>query len=228
MTLDARLLQSLFIAGTDTGVGKTWVTTRLLSAWVAAGYRAAGMKPVAAGAEWFPEGLRNEDAVALAAAGNVGLAYEVLNPFCFPRATSPHLAARDGRVVINMETIIAKYRLIDADSDLIAVEGAGGWWAPLGDPEPAAPGSGPTMADVAVALGLPVLLVVGIRLGCLNHALLTADAVERSGLTLAGWVANAIDSQFADGREYVESLERRLQAPRLEIPDWTTGPTHSL
>lgn len=210
--------QSLFVAGTDTGVGKTWVATRLLRTWVREGRRAAGMKPVAAGAEPTAQGLRNDDALALQAAANVALPYEVLNPVCLPRASSPHLAAADVGIMIKTETIRRSFEQIVSKSDLVLVEGAGGWWAPTG--EPGAPGArGPTMEDVAVALGLPVLLVVGLRLGCLNHALLTAAAIRSSGLVLAGWVANPVDPEFGDATDYVASLRRRMPAPQLGLPD---------
>lgn len=215
--LDPLLCQSLFIAGTDTGVGKTWVTTHLLKAWAASGRRAAGMKPVAAGTGAGPGGARNEDALALLAAGNVDLPYELLNPCCLPWPTSPHLAARQMGIAISIDTIMASFGIIVSKSELVAVEGAGGWWAPIGEPGHAG-GRGPTMADVAQVLGLPVLLVVGVRLGCLNHALLTATAIRDSGLVLAAWVANRIDPDFAEYADYVESLETRLPAPRVSLP----------
>jgi dethiobiotin synthetase len=215
--LAAGLRQSLFIAGTDTGVGKTWIATRLLAAQGAAGLRAAGMKPVAAGADLTSHGLRNDDALELQFAASVRLPYEWVNPCCLPLPTSPHLAARRAAVSVDIARIKASFERISAESDVIVVEGAGGWLAPVG--EPPAPGlPGPTMADIALALGLPVLLVVGIRLGCLSHALLTAAAIRQSGLPLAGWVANPIDPAFVDAADYVESLERRLPAPRLSIP----------
>ncbi len=215
--LPPALRQSLFIAGTDTGVGKTWVATRLLRALSASGIRAAGMKPVAAGADVGPEGPRNEDAVALLAAAGVSLPYDLVNPCCLLHATSPHLAAARERTCIDIAAISAAYDGIRRASDAIIVEGAGGWLAPVGDP--AQSGSpGPTMQEVAIALDLPVLLVVGIRLGCLSHALLTADAIQRCGLPLAGWIANPIDPHFTDGPQYVESLALRLPAPRLSLP----------
>lgn len=216
-TLPAPLRQSLFIAGTDTGVGKTWVATRLLAALGAAGLRAAGMKPVAAGAESTSHGLRNDDALELQFAASVRLPYEQVNPCCLPAATSPHLAARRARRSIDISTIKSAFEAISAESEVIIVEGAGGWLAPIGDPAEAGQ-SGPTMEDLARALGLPVLLVVGIRLGCLSHALLTAAAIKRSGLALAGWVANPIDPDFADREDYVDALRLRLAAPQLSIP----------
>jgi dethiobiotin synthetase len=221
--LHPALRQSLFIAGTDTGVGKTWVATRLIAALAAAGHRVAGMKPVAAGAELTSHGWRNDDALDLAAAGNVRLPHEWTNPVCLPRATSPHLAAREAAAPVRLETISAAFEMIRPRTDVIIVEGAGGWLAPIADPaEPGTPG--PTMQEVALALGLPVVLVVGIRLGCLNHALLTAAAIERAGLPLAGWIANPVDPGFADTAAYVDSLRLRLRcallwrAPQVILP----------
>jgi dethiobiotin synthetase len=215
--LPAPLRQSLFIAGTDTGVGKTWVATRLLHAMRAAGLRAAGMKPVAAGAGMTPQGLRNEDALELQSAASLRLPYELVNPCCLPSATSPHLAARRAGECIDIPAIKSAFDRICAQTDAIVVEGAGGWLAPIG--EPARPGeAGPTLEDIALALGLPVLLVVGVRLGCISHALLTAEAIRRSGLPLAGWVANPIDPDFADREDYVDSLRLRLPAPLLAMP----------
>jgi dethiobiotin synthetase len=212
--LHPALHRSFFVAGTDTGVGKTWVATRLLAALATAGYRAAGMKPVAAGADLTSHGLRNDDALDLAAAGNVRLDYSLTNPVCFPEPTSPHLAARSASGVVDMARIVTAFESIQQKSDLIIVEGAGGWLAPIG--EPAQPGEvGPTMQDIALALRLPVVLVIGVKLGCLNHALLTADAIRRSGLPLLGWIANPVDRDFADGQRYGESLQRRLPEPLL-------------
>jgi dethiobiotin synthetase len=213
MTLHPILRQNLFVAGTDTGVGKTWVATRLLQALAASGLRAAGMKPVAAGADSTPDGLRNDDALALAAAGNVAIPYETLNPYCLAEATSPHIAAKNAGISIDIELIVARYSIIASQSDVVIVEGAGGWLAPIGDET--------TMADVAVALGAPVLLVVGMRLGCISHALLTAASIRERGMPLAGWIANAISPEFLPAsvayKAYVDALEQRLPAPRLQV-----------
>jgi dethiobiotin synthetase len=215
--LPPELRQSLFVAGTDTGVGKTWVSTRLLAALGASGLRAAGMKPVAAGAELTSHGLRNDDALALQFAANVRLPYELVNPCCLPDPTSPHLAAVRAGQGVDIPSIKSSFDLISATTDVIVVESAGGWLAPIADP--VRPGdAGATMEDIARALGLPVLLVVGIRLGCISHALLTAQAIRSAGLAVAGWVANPIDPDFADRQDYVESLRARLPAPLLSIP----------
>lgn len=212
--LTRALCQSLFIAGTDTGVGKTWVATRLIAALAAAGHRVAGMKPVAAGAGMTSHGLRNDDAMDLAAAGSIRLPYELTNPICLPEATSPHLAAGRAGVSIDLSRIVQAFAAIQRQADIIIVESAGGWLAPLqlavrpGEPVT-------TMQQVAQMLELPVLLIVGLRLGCLNHALLTAEAIERSGLRLAGWVANPLDPAFHDADSYVETLARCLPSPML-------------
>jgi dethiobiotin synthetase len=216
-TLPLELRQSLFIAGTDTGVGKTWVATRLLAALGAAGLRTGGMKPVAAGAELTSHGLRNDDALALQFAATVRLPYEVVNPCCLPDPTSPHLAAARAGRPIEIPAIKSAFDHICSKTDVIIVESAGGWLAPIGSPVQAGQ-PGPTMEDVGKCMGLPVLLVVGIRLGCLGHALLTAQAIGRSGLPLAGWVANPIDPDFADRQDYVESLRMRLPAPLVALP----------
>jgi dethiobiotin synthetase len=211
--LHPKLRQSLFVAGTDTGIGKTWVTVQLLKAMAATGHRAAGMKPVAAGVVDTPDGPRNEDALALLAAGNVELPYQLVNPVCLQRATSPHLVAAEHGIAVDTGAILQAFELIRSRCDWICVEGTGGWLSPIG---PATPGAnGPTMQDIALGLGLPVLLVVGIRLGAISHALLTAEAIRRSGLPFAGWAANCLDPGFADTERYIESIALRLPEPLL-------------
>jgi dethiobiotin synthetase len=212
--LHPALRQSLFLAGTDTGVGKTWVAAWLIQSLAAAGHRVAGMKPVAAGAAMTSHGLRNEDALELAAAGNVRLPYALTNPVCLAAATSPHLAAARAGVRIECARIRQAFEAIQRQAELVIVEGAGGWLAPIA-PTVHRGEAGPTMQDIAVALGLPVVLVVGIRLGCISHALLTARAITASGLPFAGWISNPIEPAFRDGADYVDSLAERLAAPLL-------------
>jgi dethiobiotin synthetase len=211
--LHPSLFQSLFVTGTDTGVGKTTVTVALLRMLAGAGRRVAGMKPVAAGAELTSHGWRNDDALDLAAAGNVPVPYAWTNPVCLPHATSPHLAALDAGVEIELAGIKSAFESITARSELVMVEGAGGWLAPISARENG--NRGQTMQDVAASLGLPVLMVVGVRLGCLNHALLTEAAIARSGLPLVGWIANPVDPHFCDADRYVASLQQELAAPLL-------------
>jgi dethiobiotin synthetase len=217
-TLDPRFAQCLFVAGTDTGVGKTHVSLRLIQTLRNAGHEVAGMKPVAAGAVRTSEGLRNEDALALQAAATRPLPYAWVNPCCFERATSPHLAAKSAGKIVDITLIKSAFDAIRSETELVIVEGAGGWLAPIG--EPGQPGSRAlTMADVALALNLPVLLVVGMRLGCLSQAQLSARAIRQDGLQLMGWYANAIEPDFADLQEYIQSMDALLDAPRLSLPD---------
>jgi dethiobiotin synthetase len=181
-----------FITGTDTGVGKTLVAVAVTRALVARGLRTAVMKPVAAGGLRTTAGLFNEDALELLAASNVKAPYEDVNPWMLSMPASPHLAARADGATIRHDRIVTALDKLQAVSDLVIVEGAGGWHAPISATE--------TMADVAGKLALPVILVVGIRLGCLNHALLTREAIRAHGLVFAGWIANrlAIDMPLAD------------------------------
>jgi dethiobiotin synthetase len=208
-----------FITGTDTEVGKTRVSVALLHRLQQQGLRAAGMKPVAAGCEETAAGLRNDDALALQAASSVALPYETLNPYALAPPIAPHLAARDAGVVIEIDRILAAYRTIAAQVDSVVVEGAGGWRVPLNDDQ--------DMSDLAVALGLPVVLVVDIRLGCINHALLSAQAIATSGLTLAGWVANHVHGDYARSADNIASIEARIGTPLLGVipyhGDITTG-----
>ncbi|MEZ5515823.1 MAG: dethiobiotin synthase [Steroidobacteraceae bacterium] len=199
----------IFVAGTDTGVGKTYVSVGLVRALVADGQRVATMKPVAAGTELTPAGPRNDDALALMAAANVAAPYERVNPYALPLAASPHLAARAAGVQIDRETVRGQYEALAADADLVIVEGAGGWLAPISDQE--------TMADIVRALDLPVLLVVGLRLGCLNHALLSAAAIAAQATPLLGWIANSIDPTMPMRAENIATLTNRLGSTPLAV-----------
>jgi dethiobiotin synthetase len=205
----------IFVTGTDTGVGKTVAACALLRAHAVRGLRAVGMKPVASG---IAVGAAcNADVAALAAAGNVLAPLEVRNPYAFAPAIAPHLAAREARVAIELARIGAAYRDLAARADRVVVEGAGGVLTPLDDER--------DMLDIARTIGLPVLLIVGIRLGCLNHALLSTAAIRARGLILAGWVANAIEPALPRFGENVATLERRLGAPRLATLAWDEAAT---
>ncbi|MGH8258261.1 MAG: dethiobiotin synthase, partial [Steroidobacteraceae bacterium] len=197
----------LFIAGTDTGVGKTLAAVSIVRALTARGLRVAAMKPVAAGAVSTSQGLRNDDAEALAAASNVPAPYELINPFCLPAPVSPHIAAAEAATVIDIAHIARCFESLAARAHYAIVEGAGGWLAPIGERE--------TVADVACALDLPVVLIVGLRLGCLNHALLSARAIAEDGLPLAGWIANHLDPGLERLDENVATLTRLLGRPPL-------------
>jgi dethiobiotin synthetase len=210
------MARGFFITGTDTGVGKTLVGVALTRALVARGLRTAVMKPVAAGWMETPDGPRNDDALELLAASNVPAAYEDVNPWLLSTPASPHLAARLDEVTIGHERILAAQRKLAAASDILIVEGAGGWLAPISATE--------TMADVAEKLALPVVLVVGMRLGCLNHALLTRVAIRASALPFAGWIANGLDTPMALSRENVETLTARFGRPPLAVVPPGTDP----
>lgn len=201
--------RGVFITGTDTGVGKTVVATSMVRSLVQAGHRIAVMKPVAAGANETPTGLQNEDAVALMAAANVPATYEAVNPYCLKLAASPHIAAANEGISIKLAPIVQAFGHLTRTSDLVVVEGAGGWQAPINETE--------TMADIAVALDVPVVLVVGLRLGCLSHALLTAEAIEARGLTCVGWIGNHLQPRFDHAAENIATLEARLAAPLLDV-----------
>jgi dethiobiotin synthetase len=207
---------SCFITGTDTGVGKTLVAVSLTRALVSRGLRVAVMKPVAAGTVKTPEGEFNDDALELLAASNVKASYEDVNPWLLRTAASPHLAARADGVTIRHERIVAAYGRLAAASDVVLAEGAGGWLAPISSTE--------TMADVAEKLALPVLLVVGLRLGCLNHALLTRDAVLARGLQFAGWFANKLPSEMPLANANVDTLSARFGMAPLAVVPMGTNP----
>jgi dethiobiotin synthetase len=196
-----------FVTGTDTGVGKTLVSCALLRALARRGLRVAGMKPVAAGAERVLGKLVNDDVIALRAAGNVSAPEDLLNPYCLAPPIAPHIAAVEAGVQIDLERLERAYVGLAALADCVVVEGAGGFRVPLGREF--------DTRDLAVRLGVPVILVVGMRLGCLNHALLTADSIAVAGLELAGWIANHIDAHMARADENVATLTERLAAPLL-------------
>lgn len=207
------MTRGLFVTGTDTGVGKTMVAAAVLRSAVASGLRAVGMKPVAAG--FGPGEAMNGDVAALIAAGNVAAPRGDVNPYAFAPAIAPHVAAAQSGVTIDLDAIAAAYGRLARRADVVVVEGAGGALAPLA--------ARTDMLDVAVRLGLPVLLVVGMRLGCLNHALLTALAVSARGLKLAGWVANRIDPGMAAVDANIAALAARLPAPLVAELGWQAG-----
>lgn len=198
-----------FITGTDTGVGKTLVSSALVHHFAQSGWRAAGMKPVAAGCERMGADLLSEDVVSLRAASNVDLAPEVINPYAFEPPLAPHIAAEAEGVRIELNIVHDAFKKAADAVDILVVEGVGGFRVPLNDQE--------DTADLASRLGLPVILVVGMRLGCLSHALLTAESIAAHGLKLAGWVANCIDPAMAAQKENLSTLLERIPAPCLGI-----------
>ena len=201
--------QVFFITGTGTDVGKTFVACQLLHAAQQQGLRTLGLKPVAAGAEMTVEGLRNDDALLLQQASSVQLSYNTINPFCFAEPVAPHIAAQRNNTALGADAIAENIHdtLETVDANYVLVEGAGGWRVPLNDTE--------TMADAVKLLNIPVILVVGMKLGCLNHALLTAEAIANDGLTLHGWIANDLGNPMPLLAENIAALEQRLTAPRI-------------
>jgi dethiobiotin synthetase len=209
--------QAYFVTGTDTEVGKTFATCALLRLAGQRGLRALGMKPVAAGVDG---GGRNEDVEQLIAASSIQAPRELVNPYCFEAPVAPHIAAAiEGRSV-DTNRIAAAARDLAADADLLLVEGVGGFRVPLGDDV--------DTADLAERLALPIILVVGLRLGCLNHALLTAEAIRSRGLKLAGWIANGIDPDLPWPEENITALKERLAAPLLGFLPWQDDPDPAL
>ncbi|MDO8206422.1 MAG: dethiobiotin synthase [Gallionella sp.] len=201
-----------FVTGTDTNVGKTLISCALLHGFAGQELRVVGMKPVAC-----DEGAVSEDVRSLRAASNVLASRGQVNPYCFERAVAPHLAAQFAGVRINLERIVQSYRELATQADVVIVEGAGGFCVPLNESEDG--------ADLARQLKLPVILVVGMRLGCLNHALLTKLAIAASGLKMAGWVANCVDESMSMLNENIAALELRFDAPLLGVvPHYQTPP----
>lgn len=194
--------RSFFVTGTDTEIGKTFVSCALLHGFADAGLRAAAMKPVAAGAFERDGQWHNEDADALDAAANVVLPPEIRTPYLLKAPAAPHIVAAQEGVTLDIAHIVACHRKAMQRADIVVVEGVGGFRVPLDDTS--------DTADLAHALGLPVVLVVGVRLGCINHALLTADAIAKSGLAIAGWVANRIEADMRFAEENIDTVRSRL------------------
>lgn len=204
--------QAFFIAGTDTEIGKTTIAAALLRRARSQGYSTAACKPIASDCQVTSDGLRNADALSLLAECSVPLSYALVNPWAFAPAIAPHLAAREQGLELRADALIqAVHPILSLGADLTLVEGAGGWRVPLNGQQ--------YLSEVAIGLGIPVVLVVGVRLGCISHACLTAEAIVRDGLNLAGWVANVIDPKVGHLAEVLESLHQHLPAPCLgEIP----------
>ncbi|MBS0586685.1 MAG: dethiobiotin synthase [Proteobacteria bacterium] len=203
--------QGYFVTGTDTGAGKTTISCALLRAFAAQGKKVVGMKPVVAGSE----NGRWHDVEQLIAASNINAAREHINPYAFDPPVSPHIAAQQAGIGIDLSVIQRAYQALSNQADVVIVEGAGGFLVPLNAQQ--------TGADLARALNLPVILVVGMRLGCLNHALLSAQAILAAGLPLAGWVANGIDPQMLMLEENIATLEQRLDGPLLGVVPFDLG-----
>ena len=214
-------MSGYFITGTDTGVGKTMIAAALIRVLAKSGHKVVGMKPVASGCRQTEDGLRNDDAERLMAQASVSAPYASVNPYAFEPAIAPHIAAREAGIRIELETIIDSFETLSATADSIIVEGVGGWRVPLGRVI--------TTEHMAKALNLPVVLVVGLRLGCLNHALLTVEAIKLAGLPLAGWVANRVEAGVDHGDEMVGTLVHHIAAPLVgDVPFSENGTIDSV
>ncbi len=200
--------ESVFITGTDTGVGKTYVAVKLMQQYIAQGHKVIGMKPIAAGCEMIDGIWQNEDVAKLMAASNVQAPREWVNPYCFDEPIAPHIAAAKHGVQIDMAEIQQAYENLKSLADIVVVEGAGGLLVPIDDQC--------TMADIALALNLPVIMVVSIKLGCLNHTLLTVEALKARQIRLSGWVANII-APLEYAWQNIESLQERLHMQPLNL-----------
>lgn len=202
-----------FIAGTDTGIGKTHIAHLLLRMLKREGKSTIALKPISTGGEKTAQGLRNEDACILQDSASQKLKYEEINPFCFPQPIAPHIAAIVNHIDLSVSRVINTcQRILKYEVDFIIIEGVGGWLCPINDYE--------TMADLARALGYSVILVVGMRLGCINHALLTVNSIKTQNISLAGWIANCIDPTMLYLSENIKSLEDLIDAPLLGVVPW--------
>jgi len=200
-------MTGLFITGTDTGIGKTHVACAIVTALNLRGLRTTVMKPVVSGCQPTEQGLQNEDALALMSAASIHQSYDDVNPYAFEPAIAPHIAAQMAGVRVELDEIKRHYRNNLLHSDVCIVEAVGGWMVPLNEEE--------TVADLAAELQIPIVVVVGIRLGCINHALLTIEQIEREDLPILGWVANSMDPDMLMQKENIEALQQRIPYPLM-------------
>jgi len=201
------MAQGYFVTGTDTGIGKTYISLALMQYFKQQGKQVLGMKPIASGCERIEGELRNEDALLLQAAASTAIGYDSINPYAFELAVSPHIAAERAGKVINIEVIIEQYRALASLADTLIVEGVGGWLVPLNKEQ--------TVADLAVQLNLPVIVVVGMRLGCINQARLTFEAIKQSGVVCEGWVANCIEQDMSELESNIDTIRQSTEMPLL-------------
>ena len=205
-----------FITGTDTDVGKTYIASALVQHFCQQGLQAVGMKPVAAGAELVDGRLLNSDVTELIKAGNVDADLALINPYVFAPAIAPHIAAEQAGIRVLLDNIQQSFDVLQTKADVVVVEGAGGFRVPINRQE--------TMADLAVKLNLPIILVVGVRLGCINHALMTAGSIRAAGLNLVGWVANRIDPNMPAIEENIATLKALIKSPCIADVAWGEEP----
>lgn len=211
-----RTLGGLFVTGTDTGCGKTEVSLGLMSALQSRGLTVLGMKPVASGCEPGPDGLRNADAERIRAQGCCDAPYGLVNPFAFAPPIAPHIAAGQAGTEISLLGIRTAFQSLSAEADLVVVEGVGGWRVPLG-PEL-------WLGDIPKTLDLPVILVVGLKLGCLNHAILTVESIQHAGVELAGWIANQVEPDMLERDANLATLAALIEAPCIGTIPWLAEP----
>lgn len=209
-------MKGVFVTGTDTDCGKTEISVALLERLQQLGLKALGMKPVASGCKHTHEGLRNQDALRLMAYGGEEVPYHLVNPYAFEPSIAPHIAAGQAGREIELQPIRECAERLAARSDFLLIEGVGGWRVPLG--------AVLSVSDLPRALGLPVVLVVGVRLGCINHSLLTVESIRATGASLAGWVANEIDPDMQVRDENLATLAALIDAPCLGVVPWMTSP----
>jgi dethiobiotin synthetase len=210
------MAKGIFITGTDTGIGKTEIALALIEKYKQQGLQVAAMKPVASGSQWVNGKLQNDDAQRLQNACSASVDYEQVNPYAFEEPIAPHIAANNAGVRIDLERIADDYNTLASKVDIVVVEGVGGWMVPLNETM--------RVADLARRLALPSVLVVGMRLGCLNHALLTDEAMHHCDVECAGWVANTIEADFAYLQDNVETLKRAIASPLLGVIDYQSPP----
>jgi len=200
-------MTNFFITGTDTGVGKTWFTVALMAALKRRGLNVMGMKPIATGAEKIKDRLINEDAKLIMQNCSQKVSYNLINPFVFESPITPHVAAKHEGVVIELDQITKNYHLLKSMCDVLVVEGVGGWRVPVTNEH--------SLTDLVSKLNLSVILVVGMRLGCINHAILTAEAINADGINLCGWVSNHLDRVYSNSEETIKTLKKRLNCPHI-------------
>ena len=214
-----KMKQNVFITGTDTGVGKTWFTVALMNQLNRVGVEVAGMKPVASGSEWRNGRLENEDALLIQQACSQRLDYEIINPIAYELPIAPHIAADLADRAIDLHMIVNAYKTLLDQHEIVVVEGVGGWRVPLS--------ADLTLSHLVRELQLPVIMVIGLRLGCINHAILTAETIRNDGFELVGWVATGLETNYLNKVETLLALEQRLDCPMLvEMPYSTAIPDH--
>ena len=200
-------MTNFFITVSDTGVGKTWFTVAFMAALKRRGLNVMGMKPIATGAEKIKDKLINEDAKLIMQNCSQRVSYNLVNPFVFELPSSPHVAAKHQGTVIDLDQIIKNYHFLKSMCDVLVVEGVGGWRTPITDEH--------SLTDLVSKLNVSVILVVGMRLGCINHAILTAEAIKADGLNLCGWASNHLDRVYSDSEETIKTLKKRLNCPHI-------------